>query len=109
MIQAVAQINTVNETITTTKHEMTAVAPHLDMHGIGRTLAPQLIAEIGDVRHFEEKSSLVCFADVEPQENSSGNFVQKYRSMSRQLHQGTIASPQTSIPFELIWEPFSRF
>ena len=70
---------------------MTAIAsqlPEFDtvlaMHGVGKTLAPQLISEIGDVRRFEKKSSLVCFAGVEPPENSSGNFVQKSRSMSKQ-------------------------
>ena len=47
-------------------------------------IAPQLIAEIGDVRRFAKKSSLVCFAGVEPLENSPDNFVQKSRSMSKQ-------------------------
>lgn len=32
------------------------------------------MAEIGDVRRFPKKSSLVCFAGLEPTENSSGKF-----------------------------------
>jgi len=89
--QAVVQLNTINEAIATLKNEMTVIASKLPeynvvlaMYGVGKTLASQLIAEIGDTRRFEKKSSLVCFAGVEPPENASGAFVQKSRSMSKQ-------------------------
>ena len=46
----------------------------LAFRGVGEVLAPQLIAEIGDVRRFPKKSSLVCFAGLEPTDNQSGKF-----------------------------------
>lgn len=42
------------------------------MYGVGDTPAPQLMAEIGDVRRFERKQSLVAFAEVDPEPNQSG-------------------------------------
>jgi len=50
------------------------VAVVLEFRGVGKVLGPQLIAEIGDVSRFAKKSSLVAFAGLEPEENSSGNF-----------------------------------
>lgn len=89
--ESVSAINAINGVIAALKREMTSIASKLPeynvvlaMHGVGETLAPQLIAEIGDVRRFEKKSSLVCFAGVEPPENASGAFVQKSRSISKQ-------------------------
>ena len=41
----------------------------LSMHGVGKTLAPQLIAEIGDIRNFPKRSSPARFAGIEPPEN----------------------------------------
>ncbi len=35
------------------------------MSGVGETLGPELIAEIGDVRRFSNKGSLMAFAGVE--------------------------------------------
>jgi transposase len=46
----------------------------IGFRGVGNILAPQLIAEIGDVRRFPKKSSLVCFAGLEPTPNRSGQF-----------------------------------
>jgi len=46
----------------------------LAFRGVGEILGPQLIAEVGDVRRFPKKSSLVCFAGLEPTDNQSGKF-----------------------------------
>lgn len=46
----------------------------LAMHGVGKTLAPQLIAEIGDIHNFPKRSSLTRFAGIEPPENQSGSY-----------------------------------
>ena len=45
------------------------------MYGVGDITAAQLIAEIGDVRCFAHRSSLVAFAGVDPAVNQSGKHV----------------------------------
>ena len=44
----------------------------MEMYGVGDSLGPQLMAEIGDVRCFERKQSLVAFAGIDPMPNQSG-------------------------------------
>jgi len=51
------------------KAEMTKIAKTLPeyetvlaMHGVGKTLAPQLIVEIGDIRRYPKRASLARFA-----------------------------------------------
>jgi transposase len=55
----------------------------LALYGVGDTIAPQLIGEIGDVRRFESKRSLVAFAGVDPDKNDSGKKVSTSGSVSR--------------------------
>lgn len=78
---AVAQVNTVVESLAAVAREMNRLAESLPEYstvlafrGVGKVLGPQLIAEIGDVRRFPKKSSLVCFAGLEPTDNQSGKF-----------------------------------
>ena len=42
-------------------------------YGVGTSFGPQLMAEIGDVRRFARKQSLVAFAGVDPAPNDSGD------------------------------------
>ena len=42
------------------------------MYGVGETTAAQLMAEIGDVRRFPKRSSIVGFAGVDPGIDESG-------------------------------------
>jgi transposase len=42
------------------------------MYGVGEITAAQLMAEIGDVRRYPRRSSLVAFAGVDPAVNQSG-------------------------------------
>lgn len=44
----------------------------MGMYGVGEALGPQLMAEIGDIRRFAGKQSLVAFAGVDPLPNQSG-------------------------------------
>ena len=44
----------------------------MSMCGVGTSLGPQLMAEIGDIRRFAGKQSLVAFAGVDPMPNQSG-------------------------------------
>lgn len=47
------------------------------MYGVGGTTAAQLMAEIGDVRRFPRRSSIVSFAGVDPAVDESGKHVSK--------------------------------
>lgn len=50
----------------------------LDSHlesipGVGKTIAPIILAEIGDINNFSTTSKLTAFAGIDPSENQSGN------------------------------------
>ena len=47
------------------------------MYGVGETTAAQLMAEIGDVRRFPRRSSIVGFAGVDPGVDESGKHSAK--------------------------------
>jgi transposase len=89
--QTIKQLNSLCETVAAVKSEMSKLAsalPEYDtvlaMHGVGKTLAPQLIAEIGDIRRYPKRSSLARFAGIEPPENQSGMYNQHSRRISKQ-------------------------
>ena len=47
------------------------------MKGVGSSLGPQLMAEIGDVSRFTHKGAITAFAGVDPGVNESGTYEQK--------------------------------
>ena len=48
------------------------------MNGVGPTLGPQLMAEIGDVTRFTHREALTAFAGVDPRKaKDSGQYIQK--------------------------------
>ena len=47
------------------------------MNGVGPSLGPQLMAEIGDVTRFTHREALTAFAGVDPGKNDSGKRNQK--------------------------------
>ena len=47
------------------------------IYGVGEITGAQLIAEIGDVRRFPNRSSLIAFAGVDPEVNQSSKLVSK--------------------------------
>ena len=83
--QAVAMLNTASETVETLRREMDETASTLPeypvvmaMNGVGPTLGPQLIAEIGDVTRFTHREALTAFAGVDPRKaKDSGQYIQK--------------------------------
>ncbi len=88
--QAITQLNTVAETLAVIIGEMrrlSAMLPEysvvMAMHGVGNTLGPQLMAEIGDVRRFYTKKALVAFAGLDAPPYQSGAFEAKSRSISK--------------------------
>ena len=54
-----------------------------NMFGVGPTLGPQLIAEIGDVRRFYSKKALVAYAGLDAPPNDSGDVTGRHNSMSK--------------------------
>ena len=82
--QAVAMLNTASETVESLRLKMDEAASVLPeypvvmaMNGVGPTLGPQLIAEIGDVTRFTHRGALTAFAGVDPGKNDSGKHIQK--------------------------------
>jgi len=88
--QAVRQINSVSEGMAAIAEEMKRLAGMLpeypivsEFFGVGDILGPQLMAEIGDVRRFRSKGSLVCYAGLEAPPYQSGMFESNDRSISK--------------------------
>ena len=88
--QAVAQLRATSAALAALKHEMQSLASMLpeypvvmDMFGVGPTLGPQLIAEIGDVRRFYSKKALVAYAGLDAPRNDSGDVTGRHKSMSK--------------------------
>lgn len=49
----------------------------LEMTGVGISLGPQLIAEIGDISRFTHRGALTAFAGIDPGVNQSGTYEQR--------------------------------
>jgi len=79
IIEAITQLNAVSRTVEVLRAEMHRLAEQLpeypvvmSLYGVGLSLGPQLMAEIGDVRRFAQRGSLAAFAGVDPMPNQSG-------------------------------------
>ena len=82
--EAIAQLNAVSRTVEVYRAEMNRLASLLPeyeavmaMYGVGESLGPQLMAEIGDLRRFRCQKSLVAFAGTDPGKKESGDKVPK--------------------------------
>lgn len=82
--QAIDQLNAVSKTVEEIRNIMYKTASKLpefpivmNMKGVGPSLGPQPIAEIGDVSRFTHKEALTPFAGVDPGVNESGSYAQK--------------------------------
>ena len=76
--QLINQIIFLEEQVAETEVEIHNIYSKLDSHllsvpGIGKTLAPIILAEIGDINTFDKPSKLTAFAGIEPTQNQSGN------------------------------------
>lgn len=78
--QAVIALNAVSAAVETLRSKMNETAATLPeypvvmgMKGVGPSLGPQLMAEIGDVTRFEKRGSLIAFAGVDPGKDDSGD------------------------------------
>ena len=82
--QAVDQLNSASATVESLRTLMNETASKLPeypivmaMKGVGPSLGPQLMAEIGDVSRFTHKGAITAFAGVDPGVNESGTYEQK--------------------------------
>ena len=88
--EAVAQLRTVSRTVEAYRAEMNRLASQLpeyetvmSMTGVGKSMGPQLIAEIGDLRRFAHQKSLVGFAGTDPIKDDSGDKVSESKPSSK--------------------------
>lgn len=88
--QAIVQLKVTSATLAALKQEMLSLAASLPeypvvmgMFGVGPTLGPQLMAEIGDVRRFHSKKALVAFAGIDAPPCQSGQMDIRSRSISK--------------------------
>ncbi|MBA4699654.1 MAG: IS110 family transposase [Ruminococcus sp.] len=88
--QAVEQLNSASKTVEELRilmNETSAKLPEypvvMEMKGVGPSLGPQLMAEIGDVTRFTHKGAITAFAGVDPGVNESGTYEQKSVPISK--------------------------
>ena len=88
--EAVAQLRTVSRTVEAYRAEMNRLASQLPeyetvmaMTGVGKSMGPQLIAEIGDLRRFAHQKSRVGFAGTDPIKDDSGDKVSESKPSSK--------------------------
>lgn len=88
--QAIDQLNTASQTVEQLRSLMNETAARLPeypvvmaMKGVGSSLGPQLMAEIGDVTRFTHKGAITAFAGVDPGVNESGDYKQKSVHVSK--------------------------
>ena len=91
--KAVSMLNTASETVESLHRKMNETASTLPeypvvmaMNGVGPTLGPQLMAEIGDVTRFTYRGALTAFAGVDPGKNDSGSTFRKVCAHRRKAH-----------------------
>lgn len=88
--EAVEVLKRVNKTLIIILARMKELAKSLPeypvvraMGGIGETLAPRLIADIGDIRRFHSSKALIAFAGIDAPPYQSGQFVGTERHISK--------------------------
>jgi hypothetical protein len=88
--QAVSQLRATSAALAALRQKMKTLASSLPeypavmgMYGVGPTLGPQLMAEIGDVRRFHSKKALVAYAGIDAPPYQSGQINVRSRSISK--------------------------
>ena len=88
--QAVTLLNTTSQIVESLREKMDKTASSLpeypavmDMDGVGHTLGPQLMAEIGDPTRFSHRGALTAFAGVDPGADQSGDHDRKSNRTSK--------------------------
>ena len=90
VLEAIKTLRTIDSSLYTILSRMKELAKSLpeystvrSMGGVGDTLAPKLIAEIGDVRRMHSAKALIAFAGIDPPPHESGQFVGTKRQITK--------------------------
>lgn len=90
IVEAVRVLHEMEKSRDTILSQMQALAKSLiefstirAMPGIGDTLAPRIIAEIGDIRRFKNRNSLIAYAGIDAPPYQSGTFTATERHISK--------------------------
>lgn len=82
--QAIGSLNAISKSVEQLKSEMRTLSAQLPeypvvmgMRGVGESLGPQLMAEIGNVTRFSHRGSITSFAGVDPGASQSGAYEAK--------------------------------
>ena len=88
--QAVSQLNTILEMLSSIRNEMNRIASSLpeydtvmSMFGVGKVYGPQLIAEVGDTRRFRNRRAITAFAGLDAPPYQSGQLDVSSRHISK--------------------------
>ena len=86
-VRVLHEIEISRDTILTQMQELAKSLPEFsvirEMACIGDTLAPRIIAEIGDIRRFKNKHSLIAYAGIDAPPYQSGSFNATERHISK--------------------------
>ena len=100
--EAANQLMVISRSVQTYRSEMNKLASQLpeypvvmEMYDVGESLGPQLMAEIGDVRRFDRKQSLVAFAGVDAPPCQSGSFESRNRHIFKSCPRSFSTPPLT--------------
>jgi transposase len=90
LTSAAAELTAASEILATIRAEVIRLAKLLPeyetviaMYGVGEITGAQLMAEIGDVRRFPNRSSLTAFAGIDPEVNQSGKQESKSNATTK--------------------------
>ena len=84
----------------------------MSIPGIGKTLAPAILAEIGDIKKFATSNKLIAFAGCDPSENQSGNSTSTNEKTSKRgsphlrhaLHTASLVAINNYAPFRIYYD-----
>jgi transposase len=90
LTSAAGELTAASEILATIRAEVIRLAKLLPeyetvmaMYGVGDITGAQLMAEIGDVRRFPNRSSLIAFAGIDPEVNQSGKQESKSNATTK--------------------------
>jgi transposase len=87
---AAAELTAARKVMMTVKAEVIRLAKQLPeydivlaMYGVGEITGAQLMAELGDIRRFDNRGSIVAFAGIDPEVNQSGSYNRESNPVSK--------------------------
>ena len=88
--EAAKQLTAISRSVEIFRAEMLRLAQMMPeyevvmgLYGVGETIGPQLMGEIGDVRDFVNRKQLIAFAGIDPGSDQSGKYSSSSESSSK--------------------------